>query len=180
MVVAGHSGRRGKTTLCEAMLYHAGATDRLGRVSDGTAVTDSDPEEKAKLGGVCSVAPLEYHDVKINLLDTRDFFDFAAGMYEGIRAAGSAPIRRCGKSKIRRRCRKSIQSCKSQRLVGVFCYNQDRCRKTQLRKSFRTTQRSARNKAVPGSCSVHRRYSKIKYFVNLAQNKAYEQGREAF
>ncbi len=45
IAVAGHAGR-GKTTLCEAMLYTAGATKRLGKVADGTTVMDYDPEEK--------------------------------------------------------------------------------------------------------------------------------------
>ena len=47
IAVAGHAGR-GKTTLVEAMLYIAGLTDRLGRVDDGTAVLDFDPEELAE------------------------------------------------------------------------------------------------------------------------------------
>ena len=44
IAVAGHAGR-GKTTLAEAMLYIAGLTDRLGRVDEGTAALDFDPEE---------------------------------------------------------------------------------------------------------------------------------------
>ena len=42
IAVAGHAGR-GKTTLCEAMLYTAGATKRLGKVADGSTVMDYDP-----------------------------------------------------------------------------------------------------------------------------------------
>ena len=45
IAIAGHGGR-GKTTLAEAMLYTAKATDRLGRVADGTTVLDFDAEEK--------------------------------------------------------------------------------------------------------------------------------------
>ena len=44
VAVVGH-GSDGKTTLVEALLYYAGAIDRQGRVEDGTATTDSDPEE---------------------------------------------------------------------------------------------------------------------------------------
>ena len=47
IAVIGHSGE-GKTTLCEAMLYVAGATDRLGRVADGNTVLDFDAEEKRR------------------------------------------------------------------------------------------------------------------------------------
>ena len=92
IAVAGHSGR-GKTTLCEAMLYISKASDRLGRVSDGTTVMDFDPEEKKRGASVmASVAPLEWKDVKMNLIDTPGLFDFAAGLSEGIRAAGCVVI----------------------------------------------------------------------------------------
>lgn len=44
IVITGH-GNAGKTSLVEAMLYHSGATDRMGKTADGTAVCDFDPEE---------------------------------------------------------------------------------------------------------------------------------------
>ncbi len=92
VVVAGHGGR-GKTTLAEAMLYIAGATDRLGRVTEGNTVTDFDAEEKKRHFSVSTaVAPLEWNNVKINLLDTPGKFDFAGGMSEGMRAAETTLI----------------------------------------------------------------------------------------
>lgn len=67
----------------------AGATDRLGKVSDGTTVMDFDPEEKKRGTTLQSaVASLEWKDVKINLIDTPGLFDFAGGLAEGARAAG--------------------------------------------------------------------------------------------
>ena len=60
IAVAGHAGR-GKTTLCEAMLYVAGATERLGKVADGTTVMDFDAEEKKRGASLMSaVASLEW------------------------------------------------------------------------------------------------------------------------
>ena len=53
IAVVGHGGK-GKTTLCEAMLYVSGATDRLGRVADGNTVLDFDPEEKRRKSSVSS------------------------------------------------------------------------------------------------------------------------------
>ena len=47
IAIVGHSGE-GKTTLCEAMLYNGGAIDRMGKVPDGTTVSDYDDLEKAK------------------------------------------------------------------------------------------------------------------------------------
>ncbi|MDR1410150.1 MAG: elongation factor G [Oscillospiraceae bacterium] len=90
--LAGHGGR-GKTTLAEAMLYLAKATDRLGRVAAGTTVMDYDAEEKRRVASVSmSVAPLVWGDTKINLIDTPGMFDFAGGMAEGMRAAEAALI----------------------------------------------------------------------------------------
>ena len=92
VVLAGHGGR-GKTTLAEAMLYIAGATDRFGKVADGNTVMDFDAEEKRRKNSVaCAVHPVEWRDKKINLIDTPGLFDFATGMSEGMRAAESVII----------------------------------------------------------------------------------------
>jgi elongation factor G len=72
----GHIGS-GKTTLTEAMLYTAHAITRMGRVEDGTTVSDYDPDEhKRGMSINLSVAPLEWHDNKINLIDTPGYADF--------------------------------------------------------------------------------------------------------
>ena len=90
--IAGHGGR-GKTTLAEAMLYIAGASDRFGKVSDGNTVMDFDAEEKRRHNSVASaVCPLEWRDRKINIIDTPGLFDFATGVSEGIRAAETVLI----------------------------------------------------------------------------------------
>ena len=92
IAIAGHGGR-GKTTLAEAMLYTAKATDRLGRVADGTTVLDFDAEEKKRKATVSTaVAAIEWNGAKINIIDTPGLFDFAGGMSEGIRAADSVLI----------------------------------------------------------------------------------------
>ncbi len=78
--VLGHGGE-GKTTLVEAMLYATGTIDRQGRVEDGTATTDYDPEEiRRQISISAAIAPLEYQDTKINLVDIPGFFDFAGEM----------------------------------------------------------------------------------------------------
>jgi elongation factor G len=77
LVVIGHS-HAGKTSLVSAMLFTGGATPKLGRVDDGSTVTDHDEEEIARQMTVSTgIAPLEWHDTKINLLDTPGFTLFA-------------------------------------------------------------------------------------------------------
>lgn len=98
VAVVGHSGA-GKTSLTEAMLYRAETAERLGRVVDGNTVCDFDPEEiKRKVSVSSAVAPIEWKDTKINLIDCPGLFDFEVGMLEGIRAAGTVLIVISGKS----------------------------------------------------------------------------------
>lgn len=98
VALAGHGGS-GKTSLAEALLFKAGATDRLGKVADANTVCDFDPEEtKRKVSVSMAVAPLTWGSTKVNLLDTPGLFDFAAGFYEGVRAADSVMIVLSGKS----------------------------------------------------------------------------------
>ena len=98
VAIVGHGGS-GKTTLAEALLYQNGASDRLGTVADGNTVCDYDPEEiKRKASISLSLAPYEYKDCKVNLLDTPGLFDFTTGMYEGVRAADSVLVCISGKS----------------------------------------------------------------------------------
>src|ERR1043165_4869263 len=71
--MVGH-GHAGKTSLISAMLYTAGATQRLGRVDDGTATTDYDEEEiSRKMSISAGLAFAEWGQTKINFLDTPGF-----------------------------------------------------------------------------------------------------------
>ena len=77
IAVLGH-GSEGKTTLVESMLYAAGVIDRQGRVEDGNTVSDWDPEEiKRHISISASVAPIEIHGKKLNIIDVPGYFDFA-------------------------------------------------------------------------------------------------------
>ncbi|MFN0091287.1 MAG: elongation factor G [Acidimicrobiales bacterium] len=90
VVLVGHGGS-GKTTLVEGMLFRSGAINRLGRVEDGTTVTDHDPEEKAR--GVSlnmGVAYVEWRDHKINVIDTPGFPDFIGEVVAALRVADLA------------------------------------------------------------------------------------------
>ena len=98
ILVAGHAGC-GKTTLTESLLYLSGATERMGRVEDGTTASDFDPEEarrKASLNS--SVIPVESNGTKFNLIDVPGLFDFETGAAEGITAAESVLICVSGRS----------------------------------------------------------------------------------
>ena len=92
VVLAGHAGS-GKTTLAEHLLFVAGAIARLGRVDDGTASLDFEPEEqKRKLSLSLAVNTLRHDDHRITLLDTPGYADFVGEVIEGFAAADSAII----------------------------------------------------------------------------------------
>lgn len=90
--IIGHGGE-GKTTLTEAMLFNAGATDRFGRIEDGTTTTDYDPEEiKRNISISAAMAPLEWNNHKINAIDAPGYFDFIGEMIQTLRVADGAVI----------------------------------------------------------------------------------------
>jgi elongation factor G len=92
VAVAGHGGT-GKTTLVEAMLFAAKAIDRIGRVEDGTTTTDFDPEEaRRRITISAAIAPLEWKDHKINLVDAPGYPDFVGEVAGAMRAVEAVLI----------------------------------------------------------------------------------------
>src|SRR5688572_4639748 len=90
IVLAGHAGG-GKTTLAEHLLFQAGAINRLGKVDDGTAHLDFEPEEqKRKESLSLAVATFEHDAYRITLIDTPGYPDFVAEMIQGFHAADAA------------------------------------------------------------------------------------------
>ena len=100
VALLGHSGS-GKTSLAEALLHVAGASDRFGNVPDGTTVCDYDPEEiKRGFSLASKVAPFMWKNTKINVLDTPGFLDFVGEVNQALRVADAALILVDGKAGI--------------------------------------------------------------------------------
>ena len=96
--VVAHGGA-GKTSLTEAMLFNAGATNRLGRVDDGNTVADYHPEEiKRKITINTALAPLIWNDYKLNILDTPGYSDFIGDVKSALRVIDSLIITVCAVS----------------------------------------------------------------------------------
>lgn len=92
IAVIAHVGA-GKTSLVEAMLFNAGALDRLGRVEDGTTTTDYEPEEIArKITITSSAAFCDWNGHRINLVDTPGFINFLEDMRGCLRAVDGTII----------------------------------------------------------------------------------------
>ncbi len=83
----------GKTSLVEALLFSCGATTRLGNISEGNMVSDWDDEEKDRgLSLSTSLAPVEFNETKINVLDTPGFTDFQGELKNAIRVADAVIV----------------------------------------------------------------------------------------
>ncbi len=92
VAVVGHGGC-GKTSLVSALLFDMGAINRLGRVDDGTAVTDFDPDEiERKISLQTALAYGEWRKVKVNLLDAPGYANFFAEARTALRVADAALV----------------------------------------------------------------------------------------
>ena len=117
-------GNAGKTTLAEAMLFNTGVLDRFGKVADGTTATDYDPEEvKRKISISTALAPCEWLDHKINVIDTPGYFDFVGEVMQGIRVAEGAAIVVSAKSGVSVGTEKSWAYAKERNIARLFFIN---------------------------------------------------------
>ena len=118
--VFGHSGE-GKTTFTEAMLFNAGLLDRLGKVETGSTTTDFDPEEiKRNISINAALAPLEWKDVKLNIIDAPGFFDFYGEVKAAMRLADSALIVVGAVSGVAVGAEKAMEMCKKASMPVIF------------------------------------------------------------
>ncbi|MBV9850538.1 MAG: elongation factor G [Armatimonadetes bacterium] len=90
VALVGHGGA-GKTSLTEALLYVSGATERQGRVEDGTTVTDFDAEEVKRRASIhAALAPCEWNGVRINLVDAPGYPDFLGEVAAALKVVEAA------------------------------------------------------------------------------------------
>ena len=92
IVLLSHSGA-GKTSLAEAALFTAGAVSRLGKVDEGTATADYEPEEaKRKISINLALLPCTWRNVNLNMVDTPGYADFAGDVGAGLAVVEGAVI----------------------------------------------------------------------------------------
>lgn len=124
IAIVGHGGE-GKTTLTEAMLFDSGALERMGRVEDGNTATDYDPEEtKRQISISIALAPVEWKNVKLNLIDAPGFFDFEGETMAAYRLGDSALIVLSAQGVVPVGAEKAFDYCTKHNLPKAFVINQ--------------------------------------------------------
>lgn len=119
----GH-GATGKTSLVEGLLYAGKVISRLGKIEDGTTVSDFDEEERHRgISLSVSVSPLEWGKTKINLVDIPGYFDFVGETIQGMRAVDIGIIVTCGVSGVQVGTEKAWDYCNKIKLPRAFFIN---------------------------------------------------------
>ncbi|MBR7131969.1 MAG: elongation factor G [Clostridia bacterium] len=172
IAILGHGGS-GKTTLADAILYCAGAIDRIGKTGDSTTVLDFDPEEKKRKVSVSTaVYALEVSDKKLNIIDAPGLFDFAGGVYEALTAADSALIAISGKSGLTVGAKQAYEKARAlNKSVAFFVGKLD----STHAHFYRVLSALVANYGAV-ICPVTVPYienDELKCYINLIENKAY-------
>ena len=170
----GHSGS-GKTALAESLLYMTGAIDRMGKNADGNTVCDYDPEEiRRNISISTSVVPLEYHNSKINLLDTPGAFDFSGATMEALRAADAAIIVCSAKDGITVGFEKAWKYCEERnmpRFIYISKVDEDN---SDYNATFEALREKYGNKIAPLVVPIWESSKKVTGIIDVLNKRAYE------
>ncbi len=170
----GHSGS-GKTALAESLLYMTGAIDRIGKNADGNTICDHDPEEiRRHISIATSVAPLIYHNCKINLLDAPGAFDFSGAAMEALRAADAAILVLSAKDGITVGFEKAWKYCEERnmpRFIYISKVDEDNA---DYNATFEALRERYGNKVAPVVVPIWDSSKKITGIIDVLNKRAYE------
>ena len=172
VAIMGHSGE-GKTSLCEAILFNAKATDRLGKILDGNTVMDFDEQEIAKkLSISLSVANCEFNGKKFNLMDVPGFYDFEGEGIQALSAADSAIIVLGPWGTVSVGCEKAIESCEKSKIPMMVFINQVDKENANVLKTTQALQEMYGTKVAVISLPILEGPKMVGY-VTVVEKKAY-------
>ena len=171
VVLLGHGGC-GKTSLTEAMAYLSGITSRMGNIEDGNTISDFDKEEiKRKCSIHMSLVPIEWQDVKINILDTPGFFDFIGEVEEAVSVADAAVIVVSGKAGIQTGTKRAWEICDKYKLPRMIFVTDMDIDNASYRQVVAQLQELYGKKIAPFHLPI-REEQQIVGYVNVIQQKA--------
>ena len=174
IVLLGHSGS-GKSALAESLLYMTGAIVRMGKNADGNTVSDYDPEEiRRNISISTSVVPLEYKNVKINVLDAPGGFDFSGAAIEALRAADAAILVCSAKDGITVGFEKAWKYCEERnmpRFVYISKVDEDN---SDYNATFDALREKYGNKIAPVVVPIWDSARKVTGIIDVVNKRAYE------
>ena len=169
----GHGGD-GKTSLAESILFLTKGTDRLGKITDGNTVCDSDPEEIRRQFSISSaMAPVEYKGCKINILDTPGYFDFVGEVRQGLRVSDAGLILCTAKNGVEVGTEKSWKYVQDRGLPRMFYIS----KLDEEHADFVATAAALREAFGSSVCPIILPIvdgGKLTGYVDIPQNKAYK------
>jgi elongation factor G len=140
----------GKTMLAEAFLHYTGATTRLGRIEDGTTVSDFEEEEiRRGISLSTSVLPIEYQGCKINVLDTPGYTDFIGEIISALRVADSAAVLIDSVSGAEVGTEIALSYCDTFKLPRLIVINKMNRDNANFRKALESVQRISDKRFIP-------------------------------
>ena len=170
----GHSGS-GKTALAESLLYMTGVIDRIGKNADGNTVCDYDPEEIRRHVSISTaVVPLEYKNIKINLLDTPGGFDFSGAVMEALRASDAAILVLSAKDGITVGFEKAWKYCEERnmpRFIYISKVDEDN---SDYNATFDALREKYGNKIAPVVVPIWDASHKITGIIDVLNKRAFE------
>lgn len=172
VAVVSHGGA-GKTSLVEAFLFNANAVTRLGKVDDGTATTDFEPEEiKRKVTISSALAPVEWKEHKMNFIDTPGKADFVAEVNSALRAADSVLVTLCAAAGVEVETEKAWQYAEDLGLPRIAFINKMDRENADFDAVVETMKAKFGNSVVPIQLPIGSEDS-FKGVIDLVRMKAY-------
>jgi elongation factor G len=171
----GHGGV-GKTSLVEALLFRTGMTTRLGRVDDGTATTDFDPEEvKRKISINIGVAHCEYRDHRFHLVDMPGYGDFVAEARAGLRVVEGAILVVDAVAGVEVQTEKTSKLAQEYGLPRLVFVNRMDRERADFGRALESIQRRLKGRFVPLHVPIGQE-SGFRGLVDVLRMKAYQLG----
>ncbi|MDD3947799.1 MAG: elongation factor G [Clostridia bacterium] len=173
IALIGHSGE-GKTSLMEAILFVTKAIDRLGKVDEGTSVSDYDQEEISRHISISlSAAYTTYKDYKINILDVPGFFDFEGEMVAALTVADAAIIVTNATGSLAVGAEKAIDYCLEKGKAMLLFVNGVNKENSDYLKTIDAFQAKYGNKILPIELPIMNG-TQMEGFVDVFESKAYD------
>ena len=172
IAIIGHSGE-GKTTLCEAIMFNGRSIDRMGKIENGTTVSDFDEQEIArKMSVSLSVCYTVWKETKINLLDVPGFYDFEGEFNEAMRACGGALVVMGANGTVTVGAEKAINAClKAKKPMVIFINGMDK-ENADYHGTIAALQEKYHGKIAPIQIPIMEG-NKMAGFVNALTERAY-------